>query len=76
MTELRNTIYQRFMDLEPSIIDAAHVACVDQQIHSEFLTLYMGRKFKGGASVSFEHVPSFLRLFFVQYPKPAPQNVP
>jgi len=74
-TELRNTFYHHFIDLSPSTNDAANLACVNQQVHAEFTTLYLSRLYQGTTGVPFEHIPFFLHFFFVQYPDAAPKNV-
>jgi len=74
-TELRNTFYHHFIDLSPSTSDAASLACVNQQVHVEFTTLYLSRLYQGTTGVSFEHLPFFLHFFFTQYPNAVPKNV-
>jgi len=74
-TELRNTFYHHFIDLSPSTSDAANLACVNQQVHAEFTTLFLIRVYQGTTGVPFEHVPFFLHFFFVQYPDMAPKTV-
>jgi len=73
-TELRNTFYHHFIDLSPSTSDAANLACVNQQVHAEFTTLYLSRLYQGTTGIPFEHVPFFLH-FFVQYPDAATKTV-
>ncbi|KAI4614867.1 hypothetical protein J4E80_006371 [Alternaria sp. BMP 0032] len=75
MVELRNTFYHHFIDLWPSTSDAANLACVNQQVHAEFTTLYLSRFYQGATGVPFEHVPFFLHFFFVRYPDAAPKTV-
>ncbi|KAI4917475.1 hypothetical protein J4E85_009994 [Alternaria conjuncta] len=73
--ELRNTFYHHFIDLSPSTSDAANLACVNQQVHAEFTTLYLSRRYQGTTGLPFEHVPFFLHFFFVRYPDAAPKTV-
>ncbi|KAI4638012.1 hypothetical protein J4E93_010480 [Alternaria ventricosa] len=73
--KLRNTFYHHFIDLWPSTSDAANLACVNQQVHAEFTTLYLSRFYQGATGVPFEHVPFFLHFFFAQYPDAVPKNV-
>ncbi|KAI4947680.1 hypothetical protein J4E91_006502 [Alternaria rosae] len=74
--KLRNKIYEHFINLRPLTGDAASVACINQQFHAEFLTLYLHRMFENGVGVSFGHVHKFLHTFFVAYPDSAPKDVP
>ncbi|OAG13489.1 hypothetical protein CC77DRAFT_1067832 [Alternaria alternata] len=72
--ELRNAIYEHFIDLEPSVQDAINLACVHKQIHSEFGTLFTLRD-----SIRLEtaqELDDFLNYFFVRYPTPALKDIP
>lgn len=64
------------MNLRPLTGDAASVPCINQQIHAEFLTLYLHRMFENELGVLFGHVHEFLHSFFVAYPDSAPKDVP
>ncbi|KAI4940168.1 hypothetical protein J4E86_011134 [Alternaria arbusti] len=72
-TELRNAIYERFIDLAPTTEDVANLVLVNQQIHAEFGTLYLR---SGNVKVPLNCIDHFLNVFFLHYPESALQNAP
>ncbi|KAI4638011.1 hypothetical protein J4E93_010479 [Alternaria ventricosa] len=62
MTELRNTIYEHFIDLKPwpCCANAPNLLWINQQIRAEFGSLYLSQD---NTTVSFYHLADFLRLF-------------
>ena len=65
-TELRNAIYEHFIDLNTCACDtnAINLLWVNRQIRSEFRSLYFSQ---GNAKVYLDHIASFLRAF-IQIP--------
>jgi len=64
MTELRNTIYEHFIDLEahPCTGNATKLLWINRQIRAEFGSFYLSQ---GNATVYFDDVVSFLRAFII-----------
>jgi len=64
MTELRNTIYEHFINLEadPCFGNATKLLWINRQIRAEFGSLYLSQ---GNATVCSEDMASFLRTFIV-----------
>ncbi|KAI4695619.1 hypothetical protein J4E81_005945 [Alternaria sp. BMP 2799] len=54
---------------------ASILASVHQQIHAEFMTLYLHQVYQGGRRLLFNNVHYFLDLFFGQYPNSALKEV-
>ncbi|KAI4917477.1 hypothetical protein J4E85_009996 [Alternaria conjuncta] len=73
--ELRNKIYDYFLNLKPSITKAANLACVTHIVHAEFTTLFIRRWQCKSETFHFESIHEVLHSFFVQYPNSAPKNV-
>jgi hypothetical protein len=65
ITELRNIVYEHFLDLEPSHIEAANLVAVHQQIHDEFAPLYLNTK--DDKLLDFQDLDDFISAFFVTY---------
>jgi len=63
-TELRNAIYEHFIDLNTCACDtnAINLLWVNRQIRAEFRSLYFSQ---GNAAVYFDDVASFLRAFIL-----------
>ena len=60
-TELRNTVYNYFIDLDPYLSQNAQLLQVNRQIRSEFGSLYLH---EGNATVPFDRLIPFLRHTF------------
>ena len=54
---------------------ASDLASVHQQIHAEFMTLYLHQAYKGGHRFLFNNLYYFLDLFFGRYPNSALRDV-
>ncbi|KAI4708281.1 hypothetical protein J4E89_006903 [Alternaria sp. Ai002NY15] len=59
--KLRNTVYNYFIDLGPSLCQNAQLLQVNRQIRSEFGSLYLN---EGNATVPFDRLIPFLRYTF------------
>ncbi|CAI9633575.1 unnamed protein product [Alternaria burnsii] len=70
--ELRNAIYEHFIDLMPSVKNAINLACVHKQIHSEFGVLFV---LQSNLIIDFEDLNDFLHHFFVRCPNPALEDL-
>jgi len=64
MTELRNTIYEHFINLEadPCVANATKLLWINRKIRAEFGSLYLSQ---GNATVCSEDIASFLRAFIL-----------
>ncbi|KAL1792195.1 hypothetical protein ACET3X_009946 [Alternaria dauci] len=71
--ELRNIIYEHFIDLRPSARDAANLACTHKQVHSEFGTLF---SLRGEIKLKVEDLFKFVYSFFVRYNNSALKDIP
>ncbi|KAI4947681.1 hypothetical protein J4E91_006503 [Alternaria rosae] len=71
--ELRNAIYERFIDLTLTTEDVANLGLVNEQIHADFGTLYLR---SGNVKVPLNCIDHFLNIFFLQYLESALQNAP
>ncbi|KAI4614866.1 hypothetical protein J4E80_006370 [Alternaria sp. BMP 0032] len=72
-TELRNAVYNHFIDLDPTVGEATALAHSSQQIRAEFGSLCLA---SGHVAIPTEHVKSFIHVFFPRHLKSRPRITP
>jgi hypothetical protein len=71
--ELRNLVYEAFLELEPSPTEAANLVASHKQIFAEFVLMYLRT---GENHVDLEDLDGFVNTFFLNYLNAALRQAP
>jgi hypothetical protein len=79
ITELRNLVYEAFLELEPSPTEAANLVASHKQIHAEFALMYLLQRSENDtwmSEVDLQDLDGFVNTFALNHLNAASRQVP
>jgi hypothetical protein len=79
ITELRNLVYEAFLELEPSPTEAANLVASHKQIHAEFALMYLLQRSENDtwmSEVDLQDLDGFVNTFALNHLNAALRQVP